>query len=89
MVSNSINNTKQRSTSNFKSLNTKKNHDKLWGNPGSSLGEKQKSGRLNKVKYSLNANENAIKQVEAKEYWQHVLNELKFLLSVGKNHREK
>jgi hypothetical protein len=53
------------------------------------LGEKQKSGRLNKVKYSLNANENAIKQVEAKEYWQHVLNELKFLLSVGKNHREK
>jgi hypothetical protein len=31
------------------------------------LGEKQKSGRLNKVKYTLNANENAIKQVEAKE----------------------
>ena len=53
------------------------------------LGEKQKSGRLNKVKYSLNANENAIKQVEAKEYWQNFVNELKFLLSVGKNHCQK
>ena len=83
MVSNSTNNSKQRNTSYFKSLNTKKNHDKLWGNRGSGLGEKQKSGRLNKVKYSLNVNEYTIKQVEAKEYWENFENELKFLLSVG------
>jgi hypothetical protein len=48
------------------------------------LGEKQKSGRLNKVKYTLNANENAIKQVEAKEYWQHFLKQ-EMLTTINKS----